>query len=88
MRTRATPVARRDLGPAASPERRLVLIQGGAGDEVDEPGERWWAGRYVLRPRDGGFAARWAAALAGSGWPLREHDRRALPRRRASRRTV
>jgi hypothetical protein len=57
-----------------------VLLPGGAGEEPDEVIERTWLGRYVLRPRDGGFAARWAAALASSG-SLRERERVEAPRR-------
>jgi hypothetical protein len=63
-------------------ERALVLLPGGAAEETAENADRSWLGRYVLRPRDGGFAARWAAALAGAR-PLRERDRWDPPRRRA-----
>jgi hypothetical protein len=75
MRTGATHRLARRARPAAGAERGLVLLHGGAGDEAVETTEHTWLGRYVLRPRDGGFAARWAAALAGSAGPLRECER-------------
>jgi hypothetical protein len=81
MRTGSTRRLARRARPAAGGERGLVLLAGGADRERVETAERTWLGRYVLRPRDGGFAARWAAALAGSAGPLRECERRDPPQR-------
>src|SRR5437764_13658271 len=81
MRTAATHRLPRRARPVGGVGRRLVLPTGGASDEPLGPAERTWLGRYVLRPRDGGFAARWAAALAGSGGPLRDSERWDAPRR-------
>jgi hypothetical protein len=81
MRTGATHRLAGRARPSAGGERRLVLLTGGAGNEAVESAERTWLGRYVLRPRDGGFAARWAAALAGSAGPLRECERWEASRR-------
>jgi hypothetical protein len=81
MRTAATDRPARGRRPVGGGERGLVVLIGGAGDGAVETAERTWLGRYVLRPRDGGFAARWAAALAGSTGPLRECERCDAPRR-------
>src|SRR5438105_13036554 len=75
MRTAATHLLAGRARPVAGFERGLVLLPGGAADESEEITERTWLGRYVLRPRDGGFAARCAAAPAGSAGPLRERER-------------
>jgi hypothetical protein len=80
MGTAATRRLARRARSAPDVEPALVLLLGGAGEEPEEVTERTWLGRYVLRPRDGGFAARWAAALASAG-PLRERERLEAPRR-------
>jgi hypothetical protein len=68
-------------------ERYLILLPGGAEDDAGDPSERCPTGLYVRRPRDGGYAARWAVVLASAGGDLwardREPRRPVLQRRRA-----
>jgi hypothetical protein len=80
-------VRRSWLAQQGTEERYLVALPGGAEDEADDLSDRCPAGLYVRRPRDGGYAARWAMVLASANGDLwardREPRRPVLQRRRA-----